>query len=159
MVLFIKLIFCGDGEDRSMLEEKADRLGIKSRVLFLGNRSDMSDLYHMADCFVLASFREGLSRSIMEAMACGLPCIVSDIRGNRDLIDDHGGYLFKPKDVEGLAERISQLKDSAKLREKMSVYNLEKIKTFSFERVVNELMKIYEEVFGLEKASCDSPTY
>lgn len=144
----VKLVFCGDGEDRSILEEQAKE--IKDRVIFLGNRSDMSDIYHIADCFVLASYREGLSRSIMEAMACGLPCIVTDIRGNRDLIDKE--YLFEPTDVDGLAEKIEGISQSEALRNKIKACNLEKIKGFSFDKVVDELSVIYKEVYELEKA-------
>ena len=142
----VKLVFCGDGEDYRLLNRMASE--ISDQVYFLGNRSDMSDLYHMADCFVMASYREGLSRSIMEAMACGLPCIVSDIRGNRDLIDLEGGFLFNPDDVIGLAEKIRILKESGELRDKMSTHNLEKIRTFSFEKVVEELTRIYKEMLN-----------
>ena len=144
----VKLVLCGDGEDRQMLEEKAKDLG--NRVIFLGNRSDMSDIYHMADCFVLASYREGLSRSIMEAMACGVPCIVTDIRGNRDLIDK--GFLFNPNDVDTLADKIKKVSESQQQRNMMKALNLEKIREFSFDKVVDELSKIYKEVYELEKA-------
>ena len=144
----VKLVFCGDGEDRGILEEQAKDLG--NRVIFLGNRSDMSDIYHMADCFILASYREGLSRSIMEAMACGLPCIVTNIRGNRDLIDKD--FLFEPTDVDALAEKIIMVSGSQDLRNMMKAHNLEKIKEFSFEKVVEELSKIYKEEYELERA-------
>ena len=74
-------------------------------VHFLGYRNDVKELYEMSDCFVMPFFREGLSRSIMEAMASGLPCIVSDIRGNRDLIDDKkGGYLGRVSKLKRLKE-------------------------------------------------------
>lgn len=144
----VKLVFCGDGEDRQMLEEKSKGLG--NRVIFLGNRTDMSDVYHMADCFVMASYREGLSRSIMEAMACGLPCIVTDIRGNRDLINK--AFLFNPKDADALADKIRKVCESSEQRDMMKARNLEKIREFSFNKVVDELSKIYEEVYDLEKA-------
>ena len=142
-VLNVKLVFCGDGEDRGKLEEQAKE--IKDRVVFLGNRNDMSDIYHMADCFVLASHREGLSRSIMEAMACGLPCIVTDIRGNRDLIDKE--FLFDPYDFSSLAGKIKKVSESQELRSMMTARNLGKIKEFSFDRAADELSKIYKEVF------------
>lgn len=144
----VKLVFCGDGEDRGVLEEQAKDLG--DRVIFLGNRSDMSDIYHMADCFILASYREGLSRSIMEAMACGLPCIVTDIRGNRDLIDKD--FLFKPTDIDALAEKIIMVSESQDLRNIVKARNLEKITEFSFEKVVEKLSEIYKEVYELEKS-------
>ena len=140
----VKLVFCGDGEDRQMLEERSGNLG--KRVRFLGNQNDMPNIYHMADCFVLASFREGLSRSIMEAMACGLPCVVSDIRGNGDLIDEQGGFLFDPNNAEELRDKIVELYKSKELYQQMKMHNLEKIKQFSLNRVVDDLVKIYKEV-------------
>lgn len=142
----IKLVFCGDGEDRKALEKKAIEKGMDERVVFLGNRTDMPDIYHMADCYVLASFREGLSRSIMEAMACGLPCVVSNIRGNRDLIDSNGGILFAPKDIYGLKESILKLYESKPDRIEMGNYNMEKVKLFGFEKVVNDLYMIYNKL-------------
>lgn len=141
-----RLVFCGDGEERLRLEKKTHDLGMQDRVIFLGNRKDMSDIYHMADCFVLASFREGLSRSIMEAMACGLPCIVSDIRGNRDLIDSQGGFLFNPTDVDALAGNIKSLMDSRELQRKMCAHNREKITEFSYQTVVASLTGIYKSL-------------
>ena len=147
----VKLVFCGDGEDREILERQSKDLG--ERVIFLGNRSDMSDIYHMADCFILASYREGLSRSIMEAMACGLPCIVSDIRGNRDLIDKD--FLFDPNNTDELAEKIEKISKSEDLRTKMQTRNLVKIKEFRFDQVVDDLSKIYEEVLELENIECE----
>lgn len=141
----IKVVFCGEGEDRHQLQMLAKKLDIQDRVLFIGNRTNMYDIYRMADCFVLASFREGLSRSIMEAMACGLPCIVSDIRGNRDLINK--AFLFDPNNPDALAEKIVEISKSEDLRAKMKTRNLEKIKGFRVDQVVDNLSKIYEEVF------------
>ena len=145
----VKIAFCGDGEDRQMLKDLAEELGIADRVKFLGNRTDMVDIYHMADCFVLASFREGLSRSIMEAMACGLPCIVANIRGNRDLVDREGGFLFDPRDLAELTECLYEIYSSEELQKNMRDHNLKKIKKFSFEIVVKKLVKIYKEQYGV----------
>ena len=142
----IRLIFCGDGPDRALLQNKATQKGIANRVLFLGNRNDMLDIYHSVDCFVMASFREGLSRSIMEAMACGLPCIVSDIRGNRDLIDLEGGFLFDPNDANELAKQIGKIRNSAERRRKMGFHNREKVSQFSYDRVLEEMLSIYREI-------------
>ena len=70
--------------------------------------SDILDLYATADIFVMPSFREGLSRSIMEAMAMGLPCVVSKIRGNVDMVDEeNGGFLCFPNDVKSFSEAIN----------------------------------------------------
>ncbi len=142
-----KLLLCGDGVEEENLKTLAKTLKIDKRVLFLGNRTDIKDLYQAADVFILSSFREGLSRSIMEAMASGLPCVVSNIRGNVDLIDEgEGGYLFPPIDIEYLANKINELVSSKYTREKFSLYNIDKIKKFSMLKVIDELISIYKNV-------------
>ena len=140
----MKLVFCGDGEDREMLQRTAKKMGVYERTYFLGNRADMSDIYHMSDVYVLASLREGLSRSIMEAMVCGLPCVVTNIRGNRDLIDYKGGGLFNPKDSNSLMEKIKELFNSNQLRIRAKTYNQDKIRQFSLDKVIKEIIQIYE---------------
>ena len=97
----------------------------------------------------MPSIREGLSRSIMEAMASGLPCVVSRIRGNSDLIKDgEGGYLCETKNVEQYVNAINQLL-SISLRKKMGKKNLERIKKYSMEIVQNELTTCYANIFGV----------
>lgn len=72
------LLLIGDGPLRKQMEEKVDALGISDRVLFLGNRNDVSDLYNVMDVFVLPSFYEGLPVVAVEAQANGLKCLFSD---------------------------------------------------------------------------------
>lgn len=143
-----KLIFCGDGEEKDRLIKLSKQLEIQDKILFLGNRKDVNEIYHMVDCFVLASFREGLSRSIMEAMASGLPCIVSNIRGNEDLIvKKKGGYLFECDDVNKLAEHLTELASDIELRKRMSLFNLKIINNFDISRVVKKTETIYKKYF------------
>ena len=83
-------------------------LGIKKHVHLLGYRENMAELYKISDLFVLPSFREGLSRSLMEAMVFGLPCVCSKIGGDIDLIiEGEGGLLYSPNDINGFAEAIN----------------------------------------------------
>jgi glycosyltransferase involved in cell wall biosynthesis len=145
----VHLVICGDGEERDFLSNLARELGVGPQIHFLGNRSDMKELYTMADVFVMASYREGLSRSIMEAMASGLPCIASDIRGNRDLIQNgKGGFLVPCTDVSAFSEAISRVVEGLEIRLKMSEYNLERIKEFDIEVVEKQIQEIYQEVMG-----------
>lgn len=145
----LKLVVCGDGEERKMLEELAESLGIDSQILFLGNRTDMKEIYSVADCLVMASFREGLSRTIMEAMSAGLPCIVSEIRGNVDLIEDGiNGYLCSTTDYQGFADAINKISADVELRESMSKANVEKIKGYDISVVEKEIKEIYTEVLN-----------
>ena len=87
---------CGQGPDEEKLVSLADELGIKEQIHFLGYRTDIKELLQAADIFLFTTLQEGLARSLMEAMASGLPCIASRIRGNTDLLNDsNGGILWK----------------------------------------------------------------
>jgi len=91
------LVLVGDGPDRSRLEEKARTLGVADRVVFAGAVADPAEFLRAADLFVLPSVAEGMSNSLLEAMASGLASLASDIGGNRDLIDDgETGRLIAP---------------------------------------------------------------
>ena len=95
----------------------------------------------------MSSYREGLSRAIMEAMSSGLPCIVSDIRGNVDLIKDgKGGFLCKCDDDEGFCQAINTLHQDEHLRGKMGDFNIEYVKKFDTENVQMSLKLLYSEV-------------
>jgi glycosyltransferase involved in cell wall biosynthesis len=82
------LVLVGPGADRQALAELAETLGVADRVQFAGAVPDPADHLRAADVFVLPSVAEGMSNSLLEAMATSLPCVVSGIGGNTDLIDD-----------------------------------------------------------------------
>ncbi len=141
------LLICGEGAERSHLESLAVSLGVADRVHLLGNRSDMPALYQAADIMLMMSFREGLSRSLMEAMASGLPCIASRIRGNVDLLcEGEGGYLVPPTDAEQMAERITYLSEHPEVRRAMAEANRATIRDFDITRVTWEVRRVYEAV-------------
>ncbi len=145
----IHYILCGVGEKKAELQAMAEAAGLQNNIHFLGYRNDVNELYQAADCFVMPSFREGLSRSIMEAMASGLPCIVSKIRGNTDLIvDKKGGYLLEPKDISGFANAIESIIDNPKLLQKMRKFNLETIKNFDVSQVCKKIKEIYSSIIS-----------
>lgn len=140
-------ILCGVGENESELKEQANKAGLFENIRFLGYRNDVKELYEAADCFVMPSFREGLSRSIMEAMASGLPCVVSKIRGNIDLITDNkGGFLCEPSNSKGFAEAINFLCKNKPLCSEMSQFNKTKIRDFDTSVSVKAMRSIYAEV-------------
>ena len=141
----IKLFICGVGEQNDSLKELVHKLGIDKQVHFLGFRNDVSNILEVADCFISTSKREVLSRSVMEGMRAGLPCIVSNIRGNRDLIDNNQGGFLIENEHEGAVSLNLLLKDD-ELRRNMKKYNLEKIKDFSNEQVYYEMLNIYSKL-------------
>ena len=140
----IKYVLCGQGPLETELRELAKELDVENQVKFLGFRKDVPDLMKVADLFAFPSYREGLSLSLMEAMASGLPVVCSEIRGNTDLIEDgKGGYLVEPSDVEGFAKYIKELIEDSRLKSELGGFNLEKIEHYSIENVLCEMEEIY----------------
>lgn len=87
-----------------------DALGIRDRVCLAGQRADVPDVLNAADVFTLPSWREGMPRSVIEAMAMGLPCVVTDIRGCREeIVHGECGWIVPVRDEKALAERCAQL--------------------------------------------------
>lgn len=143
----IHYIVCGIGDLEKTLRNKVNKCGLEHNIHFLGYRNDVYTLLLSADIFILPSYREGLSRALMEAMINKLPCLVSNIRGNVDLIDDgKGGYIFNPKDVTSLVNGILMLADEETLRKKMGEYNYKKIKPYVRDKVKEEIKAIYNKV-------------
>lgn len=142
----IHYILCGVGERKDSLFSLAKKYGLEKNIHFLGYRTDIPALLKSCDIFLMMSYREGLSRSLMEAMGSGLPCIVSKIRGNVDLIEDGiGGFLLGPDDVESLAEAIGMLAEDEFERRTMGLHNLRVITQFDVANVKNEMKLLYNK--------------
>jgi glycosyltransferase involved in cell wall biosynthesis len=104
------LIFAGDGTERVSIAQRIDREGLSDSVRLLGTVGDIPELLRAADLFVLPSIAEGMSNSLLEAMATALPCVASDIGGNRDLIGDNRfGVLVAPNTPEAWTEALVPL--------------------------------------------------
>lgn len=143
----VHYIICGFGPKEKELKALAKELSVVDRCHFLGYRSDVKELYLASDVFLFASKREGLPRSTMEAMLAGLPCVVSKIRGNVDLIDDNeGGILVPPMEDLLFAESINTLVNNPALCKQYGAYNQERIKQFDIEVVKQQMLEIYKEV-------------
>lgn len=143
----LKYLICGTGPKLKQLRELIKELEIEKQVLLLGFRKDVIELLKSSDIFLFSSLQEGLPRSLMEAMACGLPCVVSEIRGNVDLIvNGKGGFLCNPISTEEYVHALNKLLKSKELRNQMGVQNLKEIKKYDISIVENEIEKIYRGV-------------
>ena len=133
-------VIAGDGPLRSTLKKTAEEAG--TEVVLPGYQSDIAAFYAAADAYILPSLREGLNVSLMEAMASGLPCLAGRIRGNTDLLDEAGGYLFDPKDSDEIRRDLLYLLASEN-RAAMGAYNQRKIRSFDIAVVNRQLMDLY----------------
>lgn len=133
----------GIGHLHEHLVSLAKELQILDRVHFLGFRGDIPQVYRSADIFCLPSYREGLSASLMEGMAAGLPVVCSDIRGNRDLVTPQGGYLIKPQQVQEFSLALADLASSAQKRARMGKANQVMIQAYDIQRIVSMVEAIY----------------
>ncbi len=140
----IHYAIAGNGENEEKLNKLASILNISERFHLLGYRHDVEELYKAADVFVLPSIREGLNVSIMEAMASGLPCIVTRIRGNVDMVDEQGGFLCNPFKVEEFEDSVQRLENG--LLPNAGEYNRKKAAMFSSEKINREIIRLYSTV-------------
>lgn len=139
----IEYVICGRGKYEKDLKKLAQELNVIDRVHFLGYRSDIYEICNSADLFVFMSHREGLPVALMEAMACGLPVICSNIRGNTDLIEDGVTGLISCNNSEKLANNIKTIQEDSLFRKELSNAVLNKIQVFDLKNVVEEMRKIY----------------
>lgn len=132
-----------DAVDARLIEE-AEADGAR----FIGHRSDIEDLYHMFDLFVLPSHREGFPRAAMEAAATGLPLIASDVRGCREVVE-HGknGVLVGVRSHTELADAIDDLvRDEEKRREMGAASRIKALKELDEQAVVDKVLWAYRHV-------------
>ncbi len=136
----------GDGNHKRKLCNYVKQNGLEERIRFLGFRRDIPELLSASDIFCLFSYREGLPKCIMEAMAAGKPVIASDVRGNRDLIKNGvNGLLVPLNDVEATKNAIFTLVNDEQLRINMGLEGKRMIKDYSIEKVLKEMDEIYSK--------------
>ena len=108
----LTLVVVGDGPERGRLEAKARRLGIETRVSFRGLSPRVADILRASDAFLLSSHGEGMSNALLEAMACGLPCLASrSVGGAGELLGEGRGILLADGDVPAWAAAVQSLVD------------------------------------------------
>ncbi len=145
-----KLILVGDGPESPTAFDLVEKLGIQDHVMFLGRQKNISDLLSISDLKLLMSEQESFGLVILEAMACEVPSIATNVGGIPEVIS-HGetGYLVDLGDTETAAElAINLLNDSVKLN-KMKKLAYERSKTkFSSEIILNQYLDLYKKVLN-----------
>ena len=143
----VKLLLCGVGGERARLEQFVATNDLSSQVRFLGLRNDVHVLMKCANLFVHPSQREGLGVAPLEAMASGLPVVISDKHGMSDYsVDDVTGYVLRdPMDHAALCDVIKRcLNDRVGLREK-GLANASRVDPYSLDHVRDKIFEIFEK--------------
>jgi len=149
-VTHARLIFIGDGPCRKDIEAAVEGFHLKNFVRFLGSRSDVIEMLQLMDLFVLPSISEGISLSLLEAMAAGLPVVATRVGGNPQVVQEmETGILVPPHSPSEMAKAILCLIGNSYKRRVMGLRARDRVQTyFSVERMVRDYKKLYGEVKG-----------
>ncbi len=141
----IRFVFIGDGDDFLICKKLVEKENLNTRILLTGWQSEINILLAKMDVFLLYSRWEGLSISILEAMATGLPIVASDIKGNRELVNNENGILV---DVNHKEELIAALVKLPYAKEQLKIWSIaSRIKAqekFNIEKFIREYKAIYD---------------
>ena len=150
----LRLVLVGDGPLYDSLQVYISEIGISDLVWMAGDRDDIPQLMQLMDIFVLPSLAEGISNTVLEAMATGLPIIATNVGGNSELISDgENGRLITVDDDQCLAETIGDLIDDSEVRSQMGQNGLNRVRsTFNWPKTVNEYLSVYDELLGFSQA-------
>jgi len=149
----VNFLWVGDGPMREDLRARAKELGIDQKVFYMGIRDDVPRILTALDIFVLPSITEGLSNSILEAMASGLPVVATEVGGNSELIQKgESGYLIPPGRPEILANTLLKLISDEKLRAMLGKRARRRVMNrFSLKKMAENYEKMY--LRGILRAS------
>lgn len=148
------LLCAGEGPRLNALRQLAADQGIADRVRFLGDRDDVPALLRLADVFALASATEGLSCSILEAMAAGVPPLVTDVGGNRELVADGESGLLLAAEPAAFAAQLARLGTEPEAFARMGLASAERARRlFSFET----MSRTYLRHYGVDEATGAAP--
>jgi glycosyltransferase involved in cell wall biosynthesis len=142
------LVIVGDGPQLTALRATAMQLGVSDAIRFCGKRSDVSDLLHSFDAFLLPSLVEGLPMALLEAMASNLPVIASRVGDVPTVIrDGESGLLVSPGDVQALTTSLAQLASNADLCTRLGKVAADTIiRRFSARQMAAQYCQIYDQL-------------
>lgn len=154
----LRLAIVGDGSLASALSESVRALGLQDITWLAGDRSDVPDLLRDMDIFVLSSRTEGLSNTILEAMATGLPVIATNVGGNSELVDSNSGILVPSDSPRQLANAILSYVNSPTVRARYGQTGRQHVeRKFSLHVMVNEYAALYESTIHARRRASPFP--
>lgn len=145
----IYVAFVGEGPHRAEVEAQVAQLGLGQTIHFLGYRRDIPALFRAATCATLTSQREGLPRSVMEALCLEVPVVGADTRGIRDLLAGGGGITVPIGDTARLAEAIRDLTDNPEKSRAIGAAGRRSMAPYSLPNVISLHEQLYKRVLGV----------
>lgn len=154
-----RLRLVGDGALRPQLERIAAELGIADSVEFLGLRTDIVDLLQQSWGFVLPSRWEGMPNALLEAMACGLPCIATRVSGSEDIISDGvDGLLVEPEQPAALALALRRVVGDPELARRLGAAGRTKVvRDYQLRHVVEQCVALYRRLLVGNRGALAAP--
>ena len=144
--LDILYLMVGQGELQEEYTMLIDKYSLNDNIKLLGFRTDIAELCKTADCFIHPSVREGLGIAPLEAMACGLPLITSDVNGIKDYaVDGVSGYCVNPHSAEKMAEAIDKMMKDDNFRRKCGMNNIETANRFDISKSAQIMQNVYSK--------------
>jgi glycosyltransferase involved in cell wall biosynthesis len=143
----VLLLIVGDGPERARLEEVTKTCGAEPSVRFLGHREDARRWLAGCDVYVNSSISEGVSLTILEAMAAGLPVVATRVGGTPEVVDATCARLVSPRDADALAGALLDLMRQPAVRDQMGRAARTRVEAlFTLERMVDEYRDVYHKV-------------
>jgi glycosyltransferase involved in cell wall biosynthesis len=145
-----KLIICGNiGLEEMKFEKLIRELSLKNSIIFTGRLSEkeLAAVYQAADLFIEPSLYEGFGLQVIEAMACGIPVITSNVTSLPEIVGD-AGILVSPTDIESLASAMVKILTDSGLNQTLRQKSLERAKFFSWDRAAQETLDIYNKLLS-----------
>ncbi|MES1256071.1 MAG: glycosyltransferase [Acidobacteriota bacterium] len=147
--LAVMLLVIGDGPERAHLERVAGELGAGARVRFLGHRDDARDVLAGCDAYANSSISEGISLTILEAMAAGLPVVATRVGGTPEILDETCGRLVPARDPAALGRAFEELASQPEARLALGRAGRQRVEArFTIERMVGEYRDAYYRAVG-----------
>ncbi len=143
----VKLLIIGDGPERRKLESLVQELGLNDYITFLGARTDIPEILSVLDVYVLPSFSEGLSLTLVEACASGLPIVATRVGGNEEVvIHGENGLTVESDDLQGLAKAIESMLTDMNTANMMGIKGRARYERyFTLRTMINNYENVYRD--------------
>ncbi len=140
--------FVGEGDEKNAYIKYATEKNVLKQTVFSGYvpREKMPEKYQNADIFVLPSYNEGMSNALLEAMACGLPVVVTNVGGTEELIDDSNGFIFKAGNSNALTDILKHISENKEKLISLGQNSRKKVEKFNWNTVAKDYLKIFKDL-------------